>query len=422
MSGQEGRSRRARSRRARSCRSSRRGYRRACSAAAPGREDLALELRERLAGARPCASARRGARRACRGPSTAGRRARGRTARRRRARPRPVVARRRSSRPCARPCARSASARPGCRSTATISPSSPISAARWVVLPPGAAHRSSTRSPGLRARARGRRPSRRATAACSSPSSHSGARERVERRRRGSAPRGGRGDSVGRAGARRARRAVVRSVLARSDGLGGLVVGRHQRARGLGRRSVSHHSSRDPLGVRVRQRGLRRAWRPGSAATSGRASRVGAAQDGVDEAGAARARRALASSTDSPTAACGGDAIEKGQLEDPEPQRGEDRRVELRGVPARSGARSRGRASRRAGRCRSSAAWPAPRSRASSPSRALRRAARGRPRRPARTRGARRRTRTHARGRRLGSRPDGRSSFCMAAFTTSLDL
>src|SRR5680860_629793 len=42
----------------------------------------------------------------------------------------------------------SASARPGWCSTATTAPRSSISAARWVVLAPGAAQRSSTRSPG----------------------------------------------------------------------------------------------------------------------------------------------------------------------------------------------------------------------------------------------------------------------------------
>ena len=52
----------------------------------------------------------------------------------------------------------------GCARPRATSPAPSISAARCVLLPPGAAHRSSTRSPGLRARARARRASRRATA------------------------------------------------------------------------------------------------------------------------------------------------------------------------------------------------------------------------------------------------------------------
>ena len=97
------------------------------------------------------APARVGARcAACRGRCTAGRRARGRRAAERVG----GIARRRRRAPDARraharaPCARARAARRGWRSTATTSPRSPISAARCVVLPPGAAHRSSTRSPG----------------------------------------------------------------------------------------------------------------------------------------------------------------------------------------------------------------------------------------------------------------------------------
>ena len=137
------------------------------SASAPGAQDRALQLGERAPGSPALlAPARVGARRrACRGPSTAGRRARGR-------RPRgscgsAASAVRTSTLPAPMRAAvrASASARPAWRSTATTAPRSSISAARWVVLPPGAAHRSSTRSPGCGAEDPRRPPSRRATAA-----------------------------------------------------------------------------------------------------------------------------------------------------------------------------------------------------------------------------------------------------------------
>ena len=99
------------------------------------------------------------------------------------------------------PCGGKASARPGCFSTATISPTSPISAARCVVLPPGAAHRSSTRSPCRGASARATAIAARDCGISSSHPSHSGAR-RCQTARRGSAPRGRR---CARAASRRAR-------------------------------------------------------------------------------------------------------------------------------------------------------------------------------------------------------------------------
>ena len=222
-----------------------------------GREDRRLRLREPAPGwRRPCASGRRGGRRACRGPSTAGRRARGRTP--------PSCgcggvrgpdgdARRR---PSARAVRRSASARPGWRSTATTAPVSSISAARWVVLPPGAAQRSSTRSPG-------RGPTMRATAiaardcgmkrpACQSGESKA-SNGASSTRPSGRPGRGMRGDrELGREGGR-----VAAQRVGAQRGLGGLVVGGHERARGVGPERVEPERG-DPLGMGVAQGGLGR--------------------------------------------------------------------------------------------------------------------------------------------------------------------
>ena len=130
------------------CRRSRRGARR--GATRGGRRPAARPARRRAA--RPRAGSRgsagRGASAASRARCTAGRAGRGRSRRRR-----GTPSRRRRRRATLEACIRravtsSARARPGCFSTATISPSSPMSAARCVVLPPGAAQRSSTRSPG----------------------------------------------------------------------------------------------------------------------------------------------------------------------------------------------------------------------------------------------------------------------------------
>ena len=145
----ERRPRPPRSRGPRSCRSSRR-------ASPPGRErpggadqQPALQRGEALGVARaPCASARRGARRAFRGLSRAGPRGcdrspiRGRPRSRRR--PRPVT----QVTPARAHSASISAARRGSSSTETSSPRSPIRAAIAVVLIPGPAQRSSTRSPG----------------------------------------------------------------------------------------------------------------------------------------------------------------------------------------------------------------------------------------------------------------------------------
>ena len=169
-------------------------------------------------------------------------------------------------------------------------------------MPPGAAHRSSTRSPGSRARARARRPSRRATAASAARRCHSRRREGVERARRGSAPPSSTtwaGQALG-----ERRRGGLERVGAQRR-LGRLVVGGHQRAGGLGaeRRPTTAraiHSGCEWLerrlrGVAVRQRGRR----------SG-APRATARRRTALTRPAPRGASRLASSTDSPTAACAG--------------------------------------------------------------------------------------------------------------------
>ena len=112
---------------------------------------------------------------------------------------------------------------------------------------------------------------------------------------------------------------MVRSVLARRAGLGGLVVGRHQRPRGLGAERLPPQL-RDPLGVRVAQRGGLRGVLGQRLDDRARLPR-GPAQDGVDEAGAA-ARLGLGELDGLPHRRVGGHAIEVGELERAEPQRG----------------------------------------------------------------------------------------------------
>ena len=145
------------------------------------------------AGRRTCASARRGARRACRGPSTAGRRARGR---RRAGSCGPAASAVRTSIDSAgaharRPCgAAPRRARRGARRRRSA-PVPRISAARCVVLPPGAAQRSRTRSPG---RGSSSRPTVIAARDCGMkrPSPPQRRVERVERARRARGPRAAR--------------------------------------------------------------------------------------------------------------------------------------------------------------------------------------------------------------------------------------
>ena len=104
----------------------------------------------------------------------------------------------------------------------------------------------------------------------SRPCSHSGEAKvsngRVEDQRLGQL-----GDRVRAAGARPAPRRSIRSVLARSDGLGGLVVGGHQRARAVSAPSASHHSRAIHSGCECLSAACS-GVASGSAATSGRAS------------------------------------------------------------------------------------------------------------------------------------------------------
>ena len=86
---------------------------------------------------------------------------------------------------------------------------------------------------------------------------------------------------------------------------------------------------RDPLGVRVAQRRLAPAWlrrAPPRAAAASRAPRRSTALTSLAPPGDSR----LASSTDSPTAAWAGHAIQVGELVEAEPQRGPHQRLELR--------------------------------------------------------------------------------------------
>ena len=149
--------------------------------------------------------------------------------------------------------------------------------------------------------------------------------------------------------------------------LGGLVVGGHQRPRAARARASSHHSCGDPLGVRVAQRGrLRRVLGQRLDQRAGLAG--GAAQHGVDEAGAAAASppwRARPTRRPRRGRARGrGRRAGRSRAAAPPARRGSRRSTGARRAP-----RSRGRAWRGAGRRRRRAGWRAPRSRASRPSR-----------------------------------------------------
>ena len=119
----------------------------------------------------------------------------------------------------------------------------------------------------LRARALARPPSPRATAASAGRRSHSGASKRVERARRGSAPRSSTRVRQGRRSASSG--AVVLSVFARSDGLGGLVVGGHQRAGVSARRARRTTAARSTRGASARAR-------PAAGVASGSLATIGA--------------------------------------------------------------------------------------------------------------------------------------------------
>ena len=259
---------------------------------------------------------------------------------------------------------RSASARPGWRSTATTRPSSRISAARCVVLPPGAAHRSSTRSPGCGSSARGDR--------------HRGARlrheqallpqrraEGVERRRRARGPRA--------AGRRRARARAGARAAARRRSAACWRAGPPRRAR------CRRPSARAPRPARARRTTARRSSAGASgAAPPRRACRRAAPRRAPRASRAARRRTALTSPAPRGDESLGeldrladrrvrGHAVEEGELEHAEPQRGEHRGLESLDRPRRPASRSRGRASRGAGRRRRRARVASARSRGSRP-------------------------------------------------------
>ena len=230
-----------------------------------------------------------------------------------------------------------------------IAPSLPISAARWVVLPPGAAHRSRTRSPGC-----GSRSSATAIAArdcgISSPLLPLGGGEDVDR-----------GVEDQRVAVASALEVAARVGLERVDADGVLGAARCRpaiSARAVSAPKVSNHSS-----------AIQGGWLWASAAWAGVASgrcgdegaglAGGAAEDGVDEAGAARARRAWRARPLSPTAACAGTRSRKVSWKTPRRRAARTGGSSLAGVAVGERARSRGRAWPRAGRCRRRAAWPA---------------------------------------------------------------
>ena len=211
-------------------------------------------------------------------------------------------------------------------------------------------------------------------------------------------------------GERLARRSAACWPAAR---LGRLVVGGHQRARRVGAERVPPEL-RDPLGMRVLERGLRGRGVGERGDDRPRLAR-GASQDRVDQAGAAR-RVGLGQLDRLADGGVRRDAVQEGQLEDPEPQRGQDRRVELAGGR---------RASRSITWSSVATRWTVPyascvasaRSRASSFGAAPRRAARGRPT-PLLEDAPDDRVRAAACGRdAMGPRPGGRSSFSCRAFT-----
>ena len=225
---------------------------------------------------------------------------------------------------------RRASARPAWRSSATTRPVSPIRAARCVVLPPGAAHRSSTASPGLGgdhacdggrgARLRHQQPflpQRRV--------------ERVERARRGPGTRGvRRRSSRAPAAAREVSRALTRSALARTAVSAGSLPAAI-RARAASGAQGGEPELGDPDGIRVPQGRL--GGRPvGQCGDHRRRLAGGAAQHGVDEARPA-GRLRLGELDRLADGRVGGHAVEERELQHPEPQRGQHGGLEPRHRP-----------------------------------------------------------------------------------------
>ena len=221
---------------------------------------------------------------------------------------------RRRSRPCGSAVRRSASARPGWRSTADD--------AALV-----AHQRGQVRGLGRRARRRGRAPRSPGSGVERARDRHRGARlrheqavlpqrrgERVERRveherpraavgrrarRPAAAPRARRGASAACWRGRRPRRARCRPPSARAP--------RRRRAR----RTTARRSRAGASGAARPRPGVP----SGSASTSGARLARRAAQDGVDEAGAAARRGAWRARPTRSTAACGGHAVQERELE-----------------------------------------------------------------------------------------------------------
>ena len=219
---------------------------------------------------------------------------------------------------------RSASARPGWRSTATSSPDPSISAARWVVLPPGAAHRSSTRSPGRGASSRATVIDAR-DCGMKLPRSHSG-EANASNGPSSTSPSGRPGAGCDRDG--QARRQLGRVGAQRVDaqgGLGRLVVRGHQRARGVRAQRLPPQRG-DPLGWEWRSAACA-GVASSSAATSAARLAGAAAQHGVDELRAA-GRLALDQLDGLADRRVGGHAVRVGELVEAEAQRGEHERLE----------------------------------------------------------------------------------------------
>ena len=285
---EEGGDRAARSRPARSCRSSRRATPSGLSALGRGVEDRGLRARRAprgraglLAPADVGARGERAEVRARRVDEHAVERARlVRGRRRRRCGPR------RSSRPSARRCAGARRRGPRGARRPRSGPRRAISAARWVVLPPGAAHRSSTRSPGCGSSARATAIAAR-DCGMNRPCSHSGeanASNGASRTRPSGRPVGGRASATGRRccerlrascaacwPAARPRRARCRPPSARG------------RSRGRARRTTARRSTADSECLSAASAGVA----SGSALDERLRLAGGAAQHGVDEPAAA---------------------------------------------------------------------------------------------------------------------------------------
>ena len=175
-----------------------------------------------------------------------------------------------------------------------------------------------------RARARARRPSRRATAASAGRRRHSGAAKVSKGPSRISASSSTTvgGEALGQLGARSSC-----SVLARSDASAGSLSAAIRALRRLGAERRPTTAARSTPGASASARPAP-AWRRAARRRCARASRT------------ARRRTALTSPAPLGASRLGqldrladrgvrGDAVEEGQLKDPEPQRGEHRRVEL---------------------------------------------------------------------------------------------